>query len=94
MTSTETVPGATAAATRSWQFAKDQLLAIIERVEHLTEERKSISDDINDVFAEAKGNGYDVRTLKAIIRMRRQDKGEREEQEAILETYLLALGMI
>jgi uncharacterized protein (UPF0335 family) len=88
---------AAASATKeepSTRFAKDQLKAIIERVEHLEEEKKAISDDIRDVFAEAKGNGYDVKALRTIIRMRKQDKNEREEQEAILETYLAALGMI
>ena len=94
MTTTDTAtPGATAAATRAGNFAKERLRAIIERIEHLTEERKTLSDDIADVYAEAKGNGFDVKTLKAIIRIRKQDKNERAEQEALLETYLLALGM-
>ena len=76
------------------RFAKDQLKAIVERIEHLEEEKKTISDDIRDVYAEAKGNGYDVKALRTIIRLRKQDKDERAEQEAILETYLHALGMI
>ena len=76
------------------QFAKDQLKAIVERVERLEEEKKAIADDIRDVFAEAKGNGYDVKALRTVIRLRKQDKQEREEQEAILDTYLQALGMI
>jgi uncharacterized protein (UPF0335 family) len=76
------------------RFAKDQLKAFIERVERLEEEKKAISDDIRDVFAEAKGNGYDVKALRTIIRLRKQDKDERMEQEAILETYMHALGMI
>jgi uncharacterized protein (UPF0335 family) len=78
----------------STRFAKDQLKAIIERIEHLEEEKKAISDDIRDVYAEAKGNGYDVTALRTVIRLRKQDKDERAEQEAILETYLHALGMI
>jgi uncharacterized protein (UPF0335 family) len=78
----------------STRFAKDQLKAIIERIEHLEEEKKAISDDIRDVYAEAKGNGFDVKALRAVIRLRKQDKNERAEQEAILETYLHALGMI
>ena len=78
----------------SARFAKDQLKAIIERIEHLEEEKKAISDDIRDVYAEAKGNGYDVTALRTVIRLRKQDKDERAEQEAILETYLHALGMI
>jgi len=78
----------------STRFAKEQLKAIVERIEHLEEEKKAIADDIRDVYAEAKGNGYDVTALRAVIRLRKQDKNERAEQEAILETYLHALGMI
>ena len=55
------------------KFAKDQLKAIIERIERLEEEKKTISDDIRDVYAEAKGNGYDVKALRTIVRMRKQD---------------------
>ena len=76
------------------RFAKDQLRTIIERVERLEEEKKAIANDIRDVYAEAKGNGYDVKALRSVVRLRKQDKQEREEQEAILETYLQALGMI
>ncbi|MET0969557.1 MAG: DUF2312 domain-containing protein [Tardiphaga sp.] len=75
-------------------FAKDQLKAIVERIERLEEEKKTISDDIKDVYGEAKGNGYDVKALRTIIRMRKQDANERAEQETILETYLQALGML
>ena len=78
----------------STRFAKDQLKAIVERIEHLEEEKKAISGDIRDVYAEAKGNGYDVTALRTVIRLRKQDKHERAEREAILETYLHALGMI
>jgi uncharacterized protein (UPF0335 family) len=76
------------------RFAKDQLKSIIERIERLEEEKKAISDDIRDVYAESKGNGYDVKALRTIIRMRKQDPDERAEAETILETYLQALGMI
>ena len=76
------------------RFAKDQLKAIIERIERLEEEKKTISDDIRDVYAEAKGSGFDVKALRAIVRMRKQDVDERREQEAILETYMHALGML
>ena len=76
------------------KFAKDQLKAIIERIERLEEEKKTISDDIRDVYAEAKGNGYDVKAMRAIVRMRKQDKDERQEYETVLETYMHALGMI
>jgi uncharacterized protein (UPF0335 family) len=76
------------------KFAKDQLKAIIERIERLEEEKKTISDDIKDVYAEAKGNGFDVKALRTIIRMRKQDANERAAQETILETYMHALGML
>jgi len=76
------------------RFAKDQLKSIIERIERLEEEKKAISDDIRDVYAESKGNGYDVKALRAIIRMRKQDHDERAEAETILETYMQALGML
>jgi uncharacterized protein (UPF0335 family) len=75
-------------------FVKDQLKSIIERIENLEGEKKTISDDIKDVYGEAKGNGYDVKALRTIIRMRKQDANERSEQETILDVYLSALGMI
>jgi uncharacterized protein (UPF0335 family) len=76
------------------RFAKDQLKAIIERIERLEEEKKTISDDIRDVYAEAKGNGFEVKALRTIVRLRKQDADERKEHETILETYMHALGMI
>lgn len=76
------------------KFAKDQLKAIIERIERLEGDKKTISDDIKDVFGEAKGNGFDVKALRTVIKMRKQDADERQEQETILETYMQALGMI
>lgn len=75
-------------------FAKGQLKAIIERIEKLEEEKKAISDDIADVYGEAKGNGFDVKALRTIIRIRKQDSEERQEAETILETYMQALGML
>ncbi|MFY9829024.1 MAG: DUF2312 domain-containing protein [Rhodoplanes sp.] len=72
----------------------NQLKAVVERIERLEEEKKAIADDIRDVYAEAKGNGYDIKALRAIVRLRKQDKTERQEHEAILETYMHALGMI
>lgn len=75
-------------------FAKDQLRAIVERIERLEEEKKTISDDVRDVYAEAKGNGFDVKALRAIVRLRKQDPNERQEHETILETYMQALGML
>jgi uncharacterized protein (UPF0335 family) len=76
------------------RFAKDQLKAFVERVERLEEEKKAIADDIRDVYGEAKGTGYDVKTLRVVVRMRKEDVNERKEHEAILETYLHALGML
>jgi uncharacterized protein (UPF0335 family) len=76
------------------KFTKEQLKAIIERIERLTDERQTISDDIRDVYAEAKGNGYDVSALRAIVRLRKQDVNERAEAETILEAYMQALGML
>ena len=76
------------------RFAKDQLKAFVERVERLEEEKKAIADDIRDVYAEAKANGFDVKALRQVVRLRKQDADERKEQEAILETYLHALGML
>jgi uncharacterized protein (UPF0335 family) len=90
---------ATAAAVKdveqpATRFAKDQLKAFVERIERLEEEKKTISDDIRDVYAEAKGNGFDVKALRTIVRLRKQDAEERREHETILETYLHALGML
>jgi uncharacterized protein (UPF0335 family) len=76
------------------KFAKDQLKAFVERVERMEEEKKSIADDIRDIYAEAKGTGFDVKALRTVIRLRKQDINERKEQEAILETYMHALGML
>ena len=67
--------------------------AFIEPVERLEDEKKAIADDIRDVYAEAKGSGFDVKALRAIVRLRKQDTDERREQQAILETYMHALGM-
>jgi uncharacterized protein (UPF0335 family) len=76
------------------RIAKDHLKAFIERIERLEEEKKTISDDIRDVYAEAKSNGFDTKALRVVVRMRKEDADERKEHEAILETYLHALGMI
>jgi uncharacterized protein (UPF0335 family) len=75
------------------EVAKDQLTAFVERIERLEEEKKGISDDIKEVYAEAKGNGFDVKVLRKVISVRKQDAAERAEQEAILDLYLAALGM-
>ncbi|MEO8666992.1 MAG: DUF2312 domain-containing protein [Bauldia sp.] len=73
--------------------ARDQLKSIVERIERLEEEKRALADDIKEVFAEAKGNGFDTKVLRTVIRLRKQDKNERQEQEALLDLYLHALGM-
>ncbi|HXX03590.1 MAG TPA: DUF2312 domain-containing protein [Xanthobacteraceae bacterium] len=89
---------ATAAAAKDEQsarrFAKDHLKAFVERVERLEEEKKALADDVRDVYAEAKANGFDVKALRAVVKLRKLDVNERREQEAVLETYLHALGML
>lgn len=73
--------------------AADRLRQLIERVERLTEEAKGISDDIKDVYLEAKASGYDPKIMKQIVRLRKMQPHDRQEMEAILQTYLAALGM-
>ena len=75
------------------RFARDHLKAFVERIERLEEEKKTLSEDIKDVYAEAKGTGFDVAALRQVVRLRKQDADDRKEQEAILDTYLIALGM-
>ena len=71
----------------------DQLRAIVERIEHIEEEIKELTEVKKEIHAEAKGNGFDVKILREVIRIRKQDQKEREEQESLLDTYLHALGM-
>jgi uncharacterized protein (UPF0335 family) len=73
--------------------AADQLRLFIERVERLEEEKKGMADDIRDVYAEAKANGYDTKTMRAIVRLRRMETHVRQEADALLETYRTALGL-
>ena len=75
------------------RFAKDQLKAFVERIERLEEDKKATSDDIRDVYAEAKGTGFDTKALRSIVRLRKLDTDERREQQEVLDTYLHALGM-
>lgn len=75
------------------QVAADQLRTIIERIERLEEEKKTIADDIKDVIGEAKGLGYDTKAIRTIIRLRKKDEAERTEEEMIIDTYMKALGM-
>lgn len=77
----------------SVNVAADQLRLFIERIERLEEEKKRIADDIKDVYAEAKATGYDAPTMRAIVRLRRMEKHQRDEAEALLDTYKAALGM-
>ena len=73
--------------------AADQLRLFIERIERLEEEKKGIADDIKDVYAEAKSTGYEVKTKRAIVRLRKMESHVRQEAEALLETYKNALGI-
>jgi uncharacterized protein (UPF0335 family) len=73
--------------------AADQLRLFIERIERLEEEKKGIADDVKDVYAEAKANGYDTKTMRSIVRLRRMEKHARDEMDALLETYRTALGL-
>jgi len=83
-----------AAAENLHQSAKDHLRAFIERIERLEEEKAALAEDIREVYAEAKSSGFDTKALRTIIRLRKQDDHERMEQEALLATYMHALGMI
>lgn len=74
-------------------IAAERLRSFIERIERLEEEKKGIQDDIKDIFAEAKGTGFDVKTIRQIIRLRRMEKDDRQEADALLELYKAALGM-
>ena len=74
--------------------ARDQLRTIVERIERLEEEKKAIADDIKDVYAEAKANGFDTKTLRKVVSLRKVEAAERQEQEAMLDLYLAALGML
>jgi uncharacterized protein (UPF0335 family) len=75
-------------------FAQDQLRALIERIERMEAEKAAIGADIKEIYAEAKSNGFDTKILRRIVNIRKQDPPERAEQEAVLELYMQALGMI
>jgi uncharacterized protein (UPF0335 family) len=77
----------------SGTVASRQLKSFVERIERLEEEKKGIADDIRDVFAEAKGQGFDTKVMRQVIRLRKKDSAERQEEEALLDLYLHALGM-
>lgn len=74
--------------------AAGQLKSIVERIERLEEEKKEIADQVKEVYAEAKGNGFDVKTLRKVVGLRKKKLEEREEEEAMLDLYLHALGMV
>lgn len=74
--------------------ARAQLKSVVERVEALEQNKAEIAADIRDVYAEAKGNGFDVKALRAVLRLRKQDAAKRKEHEAVVETYMHALGML
>jgi uncharacterized protein (UPF0335 family) len=74
-------------------FAKDQLKSFINRIERLNEEREALSADIREVFAEAKGTGFDTKIMRQVIRLRKLDKADYQEQEAVLDLYLTAMDM-
>ena len=76
------------------QAAQGQLKSIIERIERLEVEKGEIAEQIKEVFAEAKGNGFDVKILRKVVRLRKQDRAKRQEEDAILDLYLAALGEI
>ena len=71
----------------------EELAAFIERIESLTEEKAAIQDQIKDVYAEAKGRGYDTAIMREVVKLRKMSPDDRAEQETVLETYMIALGM-
>ena len=73
--------------------AKDQLRTFVARIERLEEEKAALAADLREVYAEAKGNGFDLKALRSVVRLRKQDENKRREEEAVLSTYLHALGM-
>jgi uncharacterized protein (UPF0335 family) len=82
------------AAANLHNAAKEHLRAFVERIERLEEEKAALAADIKEVYAEAKGNGFDTKALRKIISLRKKEEHERMEEEALLATYMQALGMI
>jgi uncharacterized protein (UPF0335 family) len=74
-------------------FAAGQLRSLVERIEGLEEEKTALTADIREVYAEAKGHGFDIKIMRQVVRIRRLDKADRQEQEAVLDLFLSALGM-
>ena len=77
----------------SQTVAAGQLRAFIERIERLEEDKKTVADDIKEVYAEMKGTGFDTKAVRTIVRLRKKDQAERQEEESILDLYKAALGM-
>ena len=75
-------------------IAGDRLKSFIERIERLEEEKKALANDIKEVYAEAKGNGFDTKIMRQVIRLRRMDKDDLDEQDALIDVYKRALGML
>lgn len=74
-------------------FAKDQLKSLIERIERLEEEKAALAGDIKEVYAEAKANGFDTKIMRKVVRIRKMDSAERQEEDALLDLYLSAVGV-
>ena len=74
-------------------FAKEHLRSFVERIERLEEEKKALADDIREIYSEAKGTGFDARVMRQVLRLRKMESADRQEQEAMLDLYLSALGM-
>ena len=91
---TETSEGVSAAPQSLTQSARDKLKQLVARIEKLEEEKKSVADDIKETYGEAKALGFDSKVLRQVVRWRKQDRQEREEQEQVRELYLHALGEI
>ncbi|HEY2885453.1 MAG TPA: DUF2312 domain-containing protein [Rhizomicrobium sp.] len=74
-------------------FAKEHLRSFVERIERLEEEKRALADDIREVYSEAKGTGFDTKVMRQVVRLRKMESADRQEQEAMLDLYLNALGM-
>ncbi|MCS6922141.1 MAG: DUF2312 domain-containing protein [Elioraea sp.] len=92
-TATATRKGEAETDEATYGIAADRLRSLVERIERLEEERRALAADIKDVYAEAKSAGFDVKVMRQLIRLRRQDQAEVQEQESLLELYKRALGM-
>lgn len=88
------VTGDNAKKTKPAGISADKLKSYVERIEKLTEEKQAIQGDISDIYSEAKGTGYDTRTIRKTVALRKMNAADRAEQESLLEVYLHALGML